>query len=148
MSKAMSRVIQQNRKEILAGWHGKALALFSEKMARGTPIFDLLHEAMGMILDGFEEGGESCTEGLSSFSRIFAIHPFPPSRSMRLFFELQTILMAFVSDDESRDLLQTRIKEIMLEACDDFMAHREKIYQLKVEERQRSMFMALRRAEG
>ena len=148
MTKALDRVIQQNRKEILDRWHGQALALFSEKMARGTPIFDLLNESMGMILDGFEEGSESCLEGVDSFARIFAVLPFPPSGSMRLFFELQFILAAFCPDEESRDAMQTRIQAIMLDACDDFMAHREKIYQLKVEERQRSMYMALRRAEG
>jgi len=75
------------------------------------------------------------------------VQEFPPSKAMTLFFELKTILGELCSEAET-GLLQSRIEELTLKAFDSYMMHREKIYQLKVDESRRRMFMALRRAEA
>ena len=130
MSKTWERVIQENRKDILQRWHERGLGLFAEKMSAGTPVGEALADGMGMILDGFGDGGETCREGVNRLARILAVHPFRPSRSMSLFRELQTIL----------------IEQITFDAFDSFMEHRELIYKLKVEESRSQMHMLLRRA--
>ena len=145
MSNASERVIHTERAVLLARWHSLALGLFSEKMASGTPIYEGLHDAMLLILDGLEEPGESCREGIEGLARIFAIHPFPPSAFMKLFFELQVLLSELFTDEAEQKALQARMEDLILEAFDAFMLHREKIYRLKVEESSRSMYMALRR---
>lgn len=146
MSKTWERVIQENRKDILQRWHERGLGLFAEKMSAGTPVGEALADGMGMILDGFGDGGETCREGVNRLARILAVHPFRPSRSMSLFRELQTILFESASPGADHELCRERIGQITFDAFDSFMEHRELIYKLKVEESRSQMHMLLRRA--
>ena len=151
MSNVLESAIQEKRKEILARWLEHALALFTGQIVPGTPLFEVLDEAMGMILDGFDNGGELCREGINRFSRILAVHPFLPSRSMSMFFELQKILLEIVpstTDKAVEEDLRARTNQLLLDSFDLFMKHREIIYQLKVEESSRSMHLALRRVNA
>lgn len=147
-------MIQENSEEILQRWTVAGGALFSEKTLISPLISDALSGAMAMILEGIDENGEALGDGLESLSRIFAVQPVPPSGAMSLFFELKNIVpetllkipgqRAF--SDAERTGFQARIDEIILHAFDRYMANREKIYRLKVEESGRRMHMALRRA--
>ena len=49
---------------------------------------------------------------------------------------------------EVQDSFNARMDALVLQAFDSYMRHREKIYQLKVEEEKRRMHMALRRVEA
>ena len=62
---------------------------------------------------------------------------------------LRDIMMkTTVADTLMQEAFNSRLDALTLEAFDSYMRHREKIYQLKVEEGSRRMYMALRRAEA
>ena len=93
---------------------------------------------------------------VNQIARIFAVQPLPPSKVLSLFFELKTILYEIgLKENNSHalkqvdwDACQKRIEQITLVSFDCYMANREKIYQLKVEESKRQAFMLLRRAQA
>lgn len=145
MNRTWEQFIRENRETILGRWHECGLDLFSGKMAPGTPLTEALADGMGMILDGFHDGGELCREGVSRVTRILAVHPFRPSRSLSLFRQLRTILQECGGSETDTGFCTERIDSIVFDAFDLFMEHREMIYQLKVEESRSKMHMLLRR---
>ncbi|NTW83367.1 MAG: hypothetical protein HGB36_08385 [Chlorobiaceae bacterium] len=153
MTTAWGKVVQENRKEILQCWNAAALSLFSDKTT--SPLIgDALSEGMAEILDGIDQIGEGLENGVNNITRILAIQPFAPSGAMSVFFSLKHIILEtarkapehYSLDDEETIRFLTRIDEIILMAFDRYMMHREKLYQLKVEETRNRMYMALRRA--
>jgi hypothetical protein len=156
MRTAWGKLIQENRKVILDRWVERGLALFSEKLNPDTPIGEALFEGFGLILDEIEDHGEKLGEAVNQIARILAVQAFPPSRSLSIFFELKSVIHAVSgmgrADNAMKqadwDACQSRLEQITLDAFDRFMRHREKIYQLKVEDTQRQMFMLLRRAQA
>ncbi|MEI6757760.1 MAG: hypothetical protein FDX18_00265 [Chlorobium sp.] len=156
MTTAWGKLIQEHRKEILERWLDRGLSFFSERMDRTTPIGEALSLGLSTLLDGIEENGKAFTAALNDVVRLFAVQNFPPSSSMALFFELTEILRAVVTKlsgkksltDMEWNACRTRMEEITLQAFDCYMANREKIYQLKVDESSRRVFMALRRVEA
>lgn len=145
MNRTWERIIRENRETILKRWLEFGLDLFSGKMAPGTPISEALADGMGMMLDGFAEDGERFREGVSRVTRILAVHPFRPSRSLSLFRELRSILQEIGGSEGDAQFCTERIEGMLFEAFDLFMEHRETIYQLKVEESRSKMHMLLRR---
>lgn len=145
MNRTWERIIRENRETILKRWLEFGLDLFSGKMAPGTPISEALADGMGMMLDGFAEDGERFREGVSRVTRILAVHPFRPSRSLSLFRELRSILQETGGSEGDAQFCTERIEGMLFEAFDLFMEHRETIYQLKVEESRSKMHMLLRR---
>jgi len=138
-------VVERERAGILLAWQDEALGLFSEKMAPGTPMAEALGDAMGLILDDLVSSeNEATQDGLERLMRIFAVHPFPPSRSLSVFRGLELIVReaghGLVNDEELREC----IDRLTLQAFDRFMEQREKIYRLKVEEERGKMHMLLR----
>ena len=156
MRTAWGKLIQENREKILDRWIEKGLSIFSEKIERSTPIGESLSEGLSIMLDGIEENSKSFMAAVNQIARILAVQPLPPSKALVLFLELKTILFETAPKENKknaltqadRDAFQTRIEEIMFVAFDCYMANREKIYQLKVEESKRQAFMLLRRAQG
>jgi hypothetical protein len=152
MKTGWGRLIQDNRQEILNKWLERVLAFYPKKMDFGTPIGEAFSVSLGGVLDQIEENSEVLTETLGQVSRILAVQDFPPSKAMSLFFVLKTILREIAPKgtltQSDWDACQARLEEITLNAFDHYMANREKIYQLKVDENKRRMFMALRRAEA
>ncbi|NTV45189.1 MAG: hypothetical protein HGB11_01395 [Chlorobiales bacterium] len=156
MKTAWGKLIQENKQEILSRWVEKVLGFYSKKMDFGTPMGEALSLSLGEILDLLEEDSEALTDMLNHVSRILAVQEFPASKAMSLFFVLKTILREVASKGSAKvsltqadwDACQTRLEEITLHMFDHYMANREKIYQLKVDENKRRMYMALRRAEA
>ena len=151
MNKECIRLIRENRSKVFERWQESVLAFFPEKMHIDTPLAQALSEVLGEVLDALGESPETLNEALNKLLRILAVQSFPPSRAMSLFFELKSILREIAPGDVKQkhwDELQTGIERLTLEAFDSYMVHREKIYQLKVEESKRQTFMMSRRAEA
>jgi hypothetical protein len=146
MSKAWNSVIQENRTKILDRWIDRAGELYTGKMAPGGPVAGALKAALGMVLDGLPGSSDLLDEALTRVTRILAVQDFPPSRAIAHFFELNDIVQDLGPTD--REQFRDRLEMLVLQAFDSYMMHREKIYQLKVEEGSRRMHMALRRVES
>ena len=151
MNKECIRLIRKNRPLVLERWREGVLAFFPQKMHMGTPLAEALSEALAEVLDALGESPERLSEALKRVSRILAVQNFPPSRAMSLFFELKSVLreIAFGKVKQKQwDEFQTGMEHLTLEAFDSYMVHREKIYQLKIEESKRQTFMMSRRTKA
>ena len=156
MQTKWANIIQANRTIILEQWLDRSLALFPAKMGRSTPVAEALSEALERILSGLENNNDDVPDALNDVTRILAVQEFPPSRAISIFFEPKVILRemmnkSIVADtltQEVQEAFNARMDNLVLAAFDSYMRHREKIYQLKVEESSRRMHMVLRRAEA
>ena len=157
MNKGTVKLIRDNRREVLERWHSHVLSFFPGKMQSATPIAQALDDGLGNILDSFGTTSEALGDALAGVVRILAVQNFPPSKAMSLFFALQSILREIAPGTSCKsekqmkqkdwDDFQTSMEFLTLEAFDSYMEHREKIYQLKVEESKRQTFMMSRRAK-
>ncbi len=155
MNKRFRGIVGQHRQEIRERWHEAVLSVFPVKMQPESPISQALYDGLGELLDELVSGRELTGETMSGVIRILAVQNFPPSRAMSLFFKLKTIVWKIASADPShrtirqkdRDEFQADMEHLTLEAFDSYMEHREKIYQLKVEENRRQTFMMQRRVQ-
>ncbi|MEI6652881.1 MAG: RsbRD N-terminal domain-containing protein [Chlorobiaceae bacterium] len=146
-------LLEANKKAILERWLDCALALFPEKMGYSTPIAMVLSGALDKIVSGLGTSENDCKEALDDVTRILAVQNFLPSKALSIFLEPKLILRDImmktnVADTLMQEAFNSRLDALTLEAFDSYMRHREKIYQLKVEEGSRRMHMALRRAEA
>jgi len=153
MKRRWTDFLEVNKKAILQQWLDCALALFPEKMGYSTPIAMVLSGALEKILFSLGKSENDCKEALDDVTRILAVQNFLPSKALSIFLEPKLILRDImmktkVADTLMQDAFNSRLDELTLEAFDSYMRHREKIYQLKVEEGSRRMYMALRRGEA
>lgn len=151
MNKECLRLIKENKAKVLGRWHESVLAFFPEKMHNDTPLAQALSDVLGEVLDAMEGPPETLHEALNKISRILAVQNFSPSRSMSLFFELKSILREIAPGtirQKHWEEFQADMEHLTLEAFDSYMVHREKIYQLKVEESKRQTFMMSRRTKA
>ena len=153
MKRRWTDFLEVNKKAILERWLDCALALFPEKMGYSTPIAMVLSGALEKILFSLGKSENDCKEALDDVTRILAVQNFLPSKALSIFLEPKLILRDImmktnVADTLMQEAFNSRLDALTLEAFDSYMRHREKIYQLKVEEGSRRMHMALRRAEA
>ncbi|WP_294348261.1 RsbRD N-terminal domain-containing protein [Prosthecochloris sp.] len=151
MNKEYIRLIHKNRPLVLERWRQSVLAFFPQRMHSGTPLAEALSDVLAEILDALDESSERVGETVNRVSRILAVQNFPPSKAMSLFFELQAILREIAPGKVKQihwDEFRTDMEQLTLQAFDSYMVHREKIYQLKVEESKRQTFMMSRRAKA
>jgi len=153
MNAIFAKLLEANKKSILEHWLDCALALFPEKMAYSTPVAMVFSGALEKILSSLGKSESDCREALDDVTRILAVQNFPPSKALSIFLEPKLILRDImmkttVADTLTQEAFNSRFDALTLEAFDSYMRHREKIYQLKVEEGSRRMYMALRRAEA
>jgi len=146
-------LLEANKKAFLEQWLDCALALFPEKMGYSTPIAMVLSGALEKIVSGLGTSENDYNDSLDDVTRILAVQNIPPSKALSIFLEPKLILRDImmktkVADTLMQDAFNSRLDALTLEAFDSYMRHREKIYQLKVEEGSRRMHMALRRTEA
>jgi hypothetical protein len=155
MQTKWANIIQVNRKMILDQWLERSLALFPATMGPRTPVAEVLADALERILSELEKHDGDVPDALNDVTRILAVQEFAPSKAISIFFEPKVILHEMIKKSNVADTLTKEVQEafhiridaLVLAAFDSYMRHREKIYQLKVEESSRRMHMALRRAE-
>ena len=161
MSNTLNILITKNQEKILEKWLSLRLSFFSkqkqslimtQKDQFQNPIRHQLQEGLKDILENFEKKGEKFKEALEQICRILAIQDFPPSKAMALFYELKEIVREFTKKTgvgfNAKDWVEfnSAIETMTLEAFDCYSAHREKIYQLKVDESKNKAFMLLKKA--
>ena len=151
MNKECVGFVRENKAAIIDRWHQVVLAYFPGKMHNNTPLAGALLDILGEVLDSFSGSEGARSDALSKITRVLAVQDLPPSKAMSLFFDLKAILRATASgklQQKQWDAMQTDMEHLTLEAFDSYMAHREKIYQLKVEESKRQTFMMSRRTRA
>ncbi len=153
MDTTLVNFLATNKKVILKQWLDSSLDLFPEKMSSSTPVGEVFSAALEEILSVLGKNHTTCRAPLENVTRILAVQSFPPSKALSMFLDLKIILRQMMMKSNEADISRQEIDsscidQLLLDAFDSYMSHREKIYQLKVEEGNRRMFMALRRAEA
>ncbi len=144
MNKEYAGLVRENKAAIIDRWHQVVLGYLPEKMHNKTPLAGALLDILGEVLDSFNGSEGARSDALSNITRVLAVQDLPPSKAMSLFFDLKAILKdpAFgIQKKKQWDEMQADMERLTLQAFDSYMAHREKIYQLKVEESKRQAFM-------
>ena len=143
MTKAWEQALMENRHAVLDRWSAEAAAMLPGGC--DSPVAEALAVELGRLVDAIA-GGLAVDEALVRLTRILAVQEMPPSKALSLFFGLLPLCEGLSAD--ARDCLRNRVDELVLQAFDCYMKHRETICQLKVDEGRRRMHMALRRAEA
>ena len=161
MKDSLSLLFEKDREWILEKWLSRRLALFSnQKQSLIKTQIDqfqnpIRHEILGglkMILENFEKESEKFNEAVEQICRVMAIQDFPPSKAIALFYELKEIVLYRGQKTEhalaSEELLEfnSNIEKMTLKAFDCYCNHREKIYQLKVDESKNKAYMLIKKA--
>ena len=154
-------LIEQNKDKIHETWLTRRLGIFSEQKKSlimtqmdqfQNPIRHEIAEGLTGILVHFKNRGENFSIALDQITRVLAIQDFPPSRAMCLFYELKEIVREIAKKDgvsfRAKDWgeFNSRLEQMTLEAFDSYVNHREKIYQIKVDESKNRAFMLLKKA--
>ena len=155
MATAWHTVVLSHKSDILSLWMERLLVLYEGKIASSSPFKDALEAALDTVLTYAHNANDNLDSALFEVSRIFAVQEMQPSKALSLFFELLPIMQKFSSADGHNAALITREYEVMrlrlegltLQLFDSFMMHKEKIFQLKLDELKRRLFMQLRRTE-
>ena len=155
MKTTWANFLNAHKANILEQWLKRALALFPEKMENTTPVAVVFSGALEGIVSGLCKNNNDYRLALDDMTRILAVQSALPSKALSIFLDpklfLRDMMMKTTVADaltlEEQEAFHSRLDALTLEAFDSYMQHREKIYQLKVEEGRRRMFMALRRAE-
>jgi hypothetical protein len=151
---------RRHRSAILETWVERALASYPAPTAGRlkreqdpflNPVGSTIRRELAAILDGVLDGVEPENVGasLDAIVRIRAVQDFDPSRALAFLFELKDVLRERAGRDAaSGELLAlfAAVDRIILLAFDQFVACREKIFEIRVGEIRNQTHRALQRA--
>jgi hypothetical protein len=146
MTRAWEQIVKENRDRLLERWTSSVVAILPGAMSHGSLVAAAIAEELGGLLDAVTDRSMPAAESIMRITRILAVQEIPPSKSLSILFVLRGLIEELPAecDHPFRD----RLEELTLQAFDSYMKHRETIYKIKVDEGQRRMHMALRRAEA
>ena len=161
MKNSLDFFFEKNKEWILEKWLDRRLALFSDQKQSlirtqmnqfQNPIRHEIYGGLKAILENFEGENEKFNEAIEQICRVMAIQDFPPSKAIALFYELKEIVNDMVKKLE-QDLtgkefeeFNYNIEKMTLKTFDCYCSHREKIYQLKVDESKNKAYMLIKKA--
>ncbi|HWR00275.1 MAG TPA: RsbRD N-terminal domain-containing protein [Chlorobaculum sp.] len=146
MTRAWEQIMTRDRQAILDRWSSSVMAMLPGGLNHGSLVASAIAEELGGLLDAVSDSGKSASEPIVRITRILAVQEIPPSKALSILFGLRGMVEGL--DPESGERFRDRLEDLTLQAFDSYMKHREAIYQLKVDEGRRRMYMALRRAEA
>ncbi|MBC8259457.1 MAG: RsbRD N-terminal domain-containing protein [SAR324 cluster bacterium] len=161
MSSPFELLIAQHKKAILEQWLMLRLGIFSSQKKSllmtqtdqfQNPIRHEMEQGLAGILADFENRGAQFSEALDQITRVLAIQDFPPSKATALFYELKEIVRELAKKNDvgfgakEWKKFNHQIEQLTLTAFDSYVDHREKIYQIKVDESKNRAFMLLKKA--
>ena len=161
MKNSLHLLFEKNKEWILEKWLDRRLSMFSNQKRSliktqmnqfQNPIRHEIHGGLKMILENFEEENEKFNEAVEQICRVMAIQEFPPSNAISFFYELKEIVHD--RDKKTKNTLTSEefikfnsdIEKMTLKAFDCYCNHREKIYQLKVDESKNKTYMLIKKA--
>ncbi|WP_456430949.1 RsbRD N-terminal domain-containing protein [Thermosulfuriphilus sp.] len=117
-----------------------------------NPVAYRIYEGIEGIFDQLLSSHVADVQELSHFLdrivRVRAIQDFTPSQALSFLLQLKSIIRRELRGEDPEEVLEFlfRIDELVLRAFDVYMACREKLYELKVDEWKRKAYLLLKRA--
>ncbi len=160
---SLKEILEEKREEILRRWYDAILNTYPKEAAAflrknrdsfenpvGQRIIEGIEGLLDQLLGDFNE--EQVKYFADRVLRIRAVQDFSPSVATGYVLALKRALREAVEDEltpellpEFLDLLE-KVDEIGLYSFDVYMACRERLYHLKVEEWKKRLFLLLKRA--
>ncbi len=159
----LRELIEERRKKILKSWYQSVLDTYPAQAAAflrknrdrfenpvGQRIVEGIEGLLTELVEDFE--GERVKYFIDRIVRIRAVQDFSPSVAVSFVLSLKKAIRENLARDLTGELveeyfeLESRIDEMSMYAFDVYMACRERLYHLKVEEWKKRLFMLLRRA--
>ena len=161
MKNSLELLFEKNKDWILEKWLDRRLSLFSNQKQSliksqmnqfQNPIRHEIHEGLKMILENFDQESEKFNEAVEQICRVMAIQELSPSKAIAFFYELKEIFHDRVKKLEhnltGKEFAEfnSNIEKMTLKTFDCYCGHREKIYQLKVDESKNKAYMLIKKA--
>ncbi len=148
----------QTREAIAEAWLERILRTYpsqasrflkNEKDSFRNPAGHAFKEALPILLDELLLGmdKEKIVPALDSIVRVRAVQAFTPSQAVAFVFELKEVLRTSGLDSDVEQIFD-RIDQLALMAFDIFQHCREQVYQSRVEETRRRVFVLERQMSG
>ena len=162
--KEIRSFVQTHREALLKQWLNQSLEMYPEQSRAlmqqnldtfSNPIPGVLAQGLDLLLGDLcgEEG--ACPEkALTELGRLLGVQEMPPSECLGFLFALKPLLTKMASRKGWKEGFKTEeliefglwIEQRTLGLFDQYMEHRERIYQLKGDEVKQRNYMLLRRA--
>lgn len=161
----LRELLRKRRDEVARAWVEDALNAYStravaawsrERDPFANPVGHSLRVGTGALLDWLLDGDETeaMRRGLDDILRIRAVQELAPRDALGFVFRLKAVLRAELGEalgdaEVRRELvdLEARIDEVGLAAFELFLAHRERLYELRIAELKRTIPWVAARGE-
>jgi len=162
--KEIRAFIRDHRETVLFQWKKESMEMFPEQsrnvmQVKTDPFSNPIPHALGkgiemLVGDLCEDEENNLEKGLANLGRLLGVQDMPPSQSLSFFFKLRPLVYKLASRKRSKSIfpddelheLQLWVEQKMLRLFDQFMIHREKIYQMKGDEIKQRNYMLLRKS--
>jgi len=155
---ALVDLLVARKQGILDGWMQRVIDSYPEqagsRMKRvkdpfQNPVGSNLRAGLEMILDGILAGAEpeDLAEGLDKVARIRAIQDYSPSEAIGFLLDLKVVFREQAGADGSADefgAIDTAVDRMTLRGFDQYMACREKLFEIRINEIRNQSHLALR----
>jgi len=161
----LEKLLQDKKTAILKRWFVLVVETYPDESGRflkyqkdrfANPLGHTLSQGLDKLYAEVVAGvdPERAAPALNDIVRIRAIQNFSPSQAVAFVFILKNVLREILKEDIrnpelQEDLLkvETRIDQLALQAFDQYMGCREKLYDLKTNELRRQTYRLLQRAK-
>ncbi len=159
---SLKELLEQKRKKIIKSWYDSILDTYPAQAAAflrknknefenpvGHRILEGVEGLLNELIEGFDS--ERVKYFVDRIVRIRAVQDFSPSVAVNFVLSLKKAIRQNIEKEWSPELLEeyfeleAKIDEIGMYAFDVYMACRERLYHLKVEEWKRRLFMLFKR---
>jgi hypothetical protein len=160
----LEKLLHEKKTAILKQWFNLVVATYPDESGRflkyqkdrfANPVGHTLAQALEKLYAEVVAGvdPERAAPPLNEIVRIRAIQNFSPSQAVAFVFILKNVIRETLKEElrkpefqEDLLLVETRIDQLALQAFDQYMGCREKLYDLKTNELRRQTYRLLQRA--
>jgi len=161
----LNKVLKEKKSAFLKRWFNLIVETYPDEATRflkyqkdrfANPVGHDLSQALDRLYEEVVSGvdPQRAAPALDQIIRIRAIQNFSPSQAVAFVFFLKTVIREALEEDikqsglkEELLVIETRIDQLALLAFDQYMACREKLYDLKTNELHRQTYRLLQRAK-
>ena len=158
--------IRMHREVLLKEWLSQSLEMYPKQSRSlmlnnrdpfSNPISSALAHGLEQLLGELCGDEKACPEkALTELGRLLGVQEMPPSKCLGFIFGLKPLLIKMATSEGRKGGFKTEelkefelwIEQRTLGLFDQYMEHRERIYQLKGDEMKQKNYMLLRRASS
>lgn len=143
----IAEILKERKQTILDSWFQNVAESYPEETTRflgrkgdrfANPVGHALRQGLGGLLEGLLSGAqpEDLAPHLDEIVRIRAVQEFSPSVAVKFVFSLKKIVSDVCGEEQpkGREDFDAAVDRLGLQAFDNYMACRERLFEIKVKE--------------